>query len=250
MRKGLIAAAVVGSLATMSSALAVDPSRQLPSAMLSLQSGFGGAPEAQALRAPRLAFKLDYDRRFGNVPPNPLMQVQFSPKGFETAAFNGLPFAMRVRQVDQAGDELSYTVFDYGLAALGLLAVGYAVYEVVDSPDETPDPTPTPTPAPGGGGPIGDLLDVLEGFPVLGDVLAGLGDAPVIGDVVDALRGVDEAVLAPILDTVCGQFSLPGLCSVGRAPLGVNPVVFELRMDPVYRDWLDGGTGQMGDLGY
>lgn len=249
MRKGLIAAAVVGSLASMSSALAVDPSRQLPSAMLSFQSGFGGAPEAHVLHSPRLSFKVDHDRRFGDVPPSPLMQVHFSPKGFESAAFNGLPFAMRVRQVDQFGEELTYTVFDYGLAALGLLAIGYVVYEVIDSPDETPNPTPTPTPAPGGTGPIGDLLDALGEFPVLGDILAELGDAPLIGDVVDALSELDPSTLDPILDQVCGAFPLPGLCAVDRSRLGFNPVIFEMRMAPYYRDWLDGGTGQMGDLG-
>lgn len=248
MRKGLIAATVVGSLVTISSALAVDPGRELPTAMLTYKSGFGGAPEQKALRAPRFSFQVDYDRRFANAPPSPLMQVQFSPKGFESAAFNGLPFAMQVRQLDQFGEELTYTVFDYGLAALGLLAVGYTAYEVFDAKDETPDPTPTPAPTPPPGGPIGNLLDLLEEFPVLGDVLAGLGEAPLVGDVVDALLQVDQAVLGPILDVVCGGFPLPGLCTVGTSAPGVNPAAFQLRMDPEYRDWLDGGTGQMGDL--
>lgn len=198
MRKGLIAAAVAGSLATITAAFAVDPSQRLPGAMAYVEAGFGGSAEARGDRHFFYGLRLDHDRRFGGAPRAPLFQAQFSREGFDTASFNGLPFAMRVRQADQFGTQLEYSLFDYGLAAVGLLGVGYAIFEVVDAEDETPDPTPTPTPPPDDGG----------GLPLVGDL------------------------------------PLPGLFTESRAlPDAAD------RADPAYQRWLDGGTGQMGDLG-
>lgn len=247
MRKGLIAATCFGLLTSASAVQAIEPERRLPAAIAYFDVGFGGAREVMQNASMNYGLKIDHDRRFGDVPPSPLFQMAFNDQGFRSAAFNGLPFAARVTQLDLAGDELTHTTFDYGLAALGLLGVGYAIYEIVDAPSETRSPEPEAPPPGEDLGPVGGLLELLEGIPGLGDVLAGLGDAPLIGDVIDVVLAIDEALLAPIVAPICNLLPIPGVCS-GITASRMSHVERELRVDPEYLRWLDGGTGQMGDL--
>lgn len=173
MRMTLLAATLAGLIGAMGNAVAADPSQRAPTAAAFVEFDFGGADATPSDSSLRYGLQLDHDRRFADVPAAPMFRMAFTPAGFSSAALNGLPFAYRSTTVSQTGEALEYTVFDYGLVALGAVGIGFAVAEIVDADDETPDPTPTE---------IGDGENSGEGG-LIGDIVDG------VGDVVDGILG-------------------------------------------------------------
>lgn len=173
MRMTLLAATLVGLTGAMGNAVAADPSQRAPTAAAFVEFDFGGAKTLSSDSSLRYGLQLDHDRRFADVPAAPMFRMAFTPQGFNIAALNGLPFAYRSTTVSQTGEALEYTVFDYGLVALGAIGIGFAVAEIADADDETPDPAPSQT---------GDGETSGEGS-VIGDIIDG------VGDVVDGILG-------------------------------------------------------------
>lgn len=108
------------------------------------------------------------------------------------------------------GPFASYDIVDWGLLAVGVAGVGLAVSEVTGG-DETPD-----SPGFGGGGTTGGTT---------GGSTTGGGCTTTIGPT--------------------------GICITisGYAPNRWATGYDERARDPEHQKWLDGGTGQMGDLG-
>lgn len=133
---------------------------------------------------------------------------------------NGMPFARRMTLQQAEGEAAAgttYTAVDYGLLALGVAGIGYTISEVInqtDTPDAagTPSPTPaTPTPSP---------TPAPGGLPIPAPSGGGLP--------VPAPSGGGLPVPAPFA--------------------GSNGYFEERDVTPEYQQWLDAGTGGMGDL--
>ncbi len=206
-----------------------------------INSGFGDArlywrmsfdESARRVAEANYSFVLDYDRRFGDVPPVPAVQVNFDRRGLMNAWMNGMPFARRMALMQSegegeaggaAGGGATYTAVDYGLLAIGALGIGYGISSVVDQKD-TPD-------AAGSGGPSGSPMASPMASP-LSPITGPLG--PVLAPVLAPLSPVTDP-LSPVL-----------------GPLGLftgNSSSFEERaVTPEYQQWLDAGMGGMGDL--
>lgn len=188
--------------------------------------------DESAKRASEMSFSavVDYDRRYGNVPPVPAMQVNFDRRGLMQAYMNGVPFAQRMTLNQAEGETAagtSYTAVDYGLLAIGALGIGYGIATVIDQEDTPDAPGAGAGPGPGAGPMMGPGLG-----PILGPVLGPLG--PVLGPLGPVL-----GPLGPILGPVLGPI---GLYS------GAQSSFEERAVTPEYQDWLDEGMGGMGDL--
>ena len=200
-----------------------------------LSSGFGDArlywrmsfdESAQRAIESSYSFVLDYDRRFGDAPPVPAMQVNFDRRGLMNAWMNGAPFARRVSlqqaegDAGAAGNGSTYTAVDYGLLAIGAVGIGYGISTVVDQKD-TPDPARAGSPSGSppamspSSGPLGPITGPLS--PVTGPL------SPVTGP------------LSPVTGPL-GLFT------------GGNSSFEERAVTPEYQQWLDEGMGGMGDL--
>ncbi len=199
-----------------------------------VSSGFGDArlywrmsfdESAKRVADSSYSFVVDYDRRFGDAPPVPAVQVNFDRRGLMQAYMNGMPFARRMSLMQTEGDAgaaaggTSYTAVDYGLLAIGALGIGYGISSVVDQKD-TPD-------AAGSAGP--------NPAPMMSPMASPF--SPITGPL--------SPVLAPLSP-------LTGPLSPVLGPLGLftgNSASFEERaVTPEYQQWLDAGTGGMGDL--
>lgn len=121
----------------------------------------------------------------------------------------------------------SYTIADYALLGVGIVGVGYAISEVAKS-DDSPDPAAggSGNPPPSGGG------TCLPGDPtgVLCLPSGGGGPAPPGGGGLPNCLPGDPT----------GELCLP--------LTGNESSAFSLKPSVQYLEWLDGGTGQMGDL--
>lgn len=222
MRK-FVTAVAVGSCLTAMLAVAAGPEQNQPEARAYVQFDFGG--NRKVSNDFFYGLRLDHDRRYALPGMPSIAGVDFSAKrGFLSAQLNGLPFAYRTMVAGQdegAGEfvegaaegDTVYTTMDWVLLGAGVLGVGYAAVEVFDSEDgPVTGQAPPPDEEEGGGG----LLDI----PVIDGVVGGALDA--------------------VLDIVLGIR--------GQRGLGFLPTYHE-RQNIEHQRWLDGGTGQMGDLG-
>jgi len=216
-------------LAQTSTATALLLSSATTAMAAGIDSGFGAAQlymrlgfnenTAQRNSEMQYGFALDYDRRNANLPGVPAAQVNFDRKGFVNAWMNGTPFARRVTLQQSEGEVAvgtTYTAVDYGLLAIGALGIGYGISEVVDQKDSSdpgasPSPTPgeEPAPSPSPGG----------GLPLPIPIPSG---------------GLPLPLPIPI--------------PVGGALTFVATSMQEREVTPEYQQWLDAGTGGMGDL--
>lgn len=172
MKSTWLAGLCLAALGASGTLHAADARDRAPVASAFLTLSFGGDKASAADQRLRYGMMIDHDRRFADAPPAPMFTLTMSPQGFDSAALNGLPFAYRMTQVNQAGEALEYSVFDYGLVALGVVGLGFAVAEIADAEDETPDPTA----APDNNGSSGE-----------DSALGGLLDG--VGDIVDGILG-------------------------------------------------------------
>ncbi|HUP91484.1 MAG TPA: hypothetical protein VM074_04490 [Solimonas sp.] len=225
MRKLAIAVAVGASMGVGMLAIAASPLEQAPEFRAYLSAGFGGAPgNAQAFF---YGLRLDHDRRFQTAPLPPLAQLQFGVAGFDSVMVNGMPLARSyLMQQDEGGAPPATTMsaLDWGLVLVGVAGVGFAVAEVSSS-DESPDPGSTGGTGTGGGTTGGGGGTPLGGTPVGGELPTCAPDEiPVIGgECLPIFTGTPDVL----------RNRMQGYRQVST---------------PEYQEWLDGGSGHMGDL--
>jgi hypothetical protein len=256
MRTWIISAAAAALFATASSAAAADYNDKQPEFKAYIDLKFDGrGSEAQQLN---YGLRMDHDRRFLEAPRPAIAQLDFrtgAQAGLEKFELNGAPLVERKAELNQDG-ELQYTAIDWALVAAAVVGVGWIAYETFDN-DESPSP-PKPT-TPGvdsvtANTPISDLLGILSNIPseqlqelVQNGLLPAIelienaaGQVPVVSDLI--------AVLDDNLIQQLGEF-IPGFGAYGNGYgddlRGRAEIV---RNTPAYQDWLDGGTGHMGDL--
>jgi len=210
--------------------------RDQPQAGAYLSYGFGGVPLRDAPAPLHYGLKLDHDSRLRDARPwtPPLFQLDFDNRGETLASFNGVPFAgrnLRLNQDDGGGTSSTtgggdskggFTFFDWTLLAIGVGGAGYLIAEATKGHD-SPDPPPSNS----GGGSTNGLVNAVTG---------------VVTGVVNTVTGVVNTVTGVLTGSTngfAGQRTVPG----------VLPFDPPDRTDPSYQKWLDGGTGQMGDLG-
>jgi len=200
-----------------------------PSANAYLSLDFGHPNPTQATFSPlHYGLRMSYDNRLqaangGALPP--LAQLDFDARGNRIGSVGGVPFMARIRpplkQNDGDGSAPTSGVgsggiefFDLALLGVGVAGLGYLIYNVTKN-DESPNPTEGETTG-GGllGGATGGLLGGLLGG---GDTTGGTTGGGLLGT--GLLGGFAGA-----------QTQIPSERDIER------------------QRWLDGGTGQMGDL--
>lgn len=138
MRKASLAAGFIGLILASTSALAVDPLANRPEAKAYLSLNFGGA-ERSATNL-RYGLRVDHDHRYVEGTAPAIFQLDFASHGFNHASVNGLPFARTALQMNQDGDEVRYSIIDWGVLALGVVGVGFIISEVADGEDDPDQP--------------------------------------------------------------------------------------------------------------
>ena len=199
-----------------------------------------GAPATRALKQANLHYGLRLDAvqvaGYSNfitplredAQPRSLLQFEGSSRGDAIAALNGVPFAAHftgLNQDDSGGGapttEGGFTWFDWGLLAVGVGGVGYAIARAAKGSDS---PDPAPSGGSSGGSSGGGLT---SGGLTSGGLTSGGSSGGSSGGLTS------------------GGLTSGGLTSGGWTR--VNADAFN-NPDPAYQRWLDGGTGHMGDL--
>lgn len=188
-----------------------------PKAYLSV--AFDGARTAAHHEQFFYGLRLDRDRRFGSIDLPPVADLNFNRQGFNQARLNGMSVIYRNNVMQQnegespANDGMfsNFTFVDWSLIAVGAVGIGFGISEVVNQKD-------TRDPVRGGSTTGGTTTGGTTTGTTLGGVLGGTTTGTTLGGVLGTFRTTSEG-----LD--------------------------ETRNNREYQEWLDGGTGQMGDLG-
>lgn len=231
MRKTALSIAL--SLTCVGLASAWGPNNDAPEARAFASLSFGESVRSNANQF-FYGMRLDqsYQSRLEGRPA--LAQMHFDRHGFNEARVNGVPFAYTVRLAQTEGGEggesgepgtfSNFTFVDWTLLAVGAVAIGYGISEVVDQED-TPDPSGGGTTTGGtttggtttGGTTTGTPLGGLLGGTTTGGTTTGTPTGGLLGGLLGTFRTTSQ---------------------------GAD----ETRHSAEYQEWLDGGTGQMGDL--
>lgn len=189
---------------------AAAPRGEAPEARAYLSIGYG-----QAKQVPSQFFyglRLDHDSRSELRGAAPIAQLAFDRNGFESARLNGLPFTRRLSVNQDEGSGSEGGMFsNYSAVDWTLLAVGAVGIGFAVSQVADSKDTPDPAPASSSGG---------------------------------SSAGGSSAGGTTTGGTTTGGGLLGGLLG-GYADQSANG---EDRRSAEYADWLDGGSGQMGDL--
>lgn len=265
MRQTIIAAGL-GLFVSMTAVAAPDD--YSPEAKAYFNFSFGGARSTPSQL--QYGLKLDHDRFFApeGKPLPPLMQLDLTRRGMKALSVNGVNVlrpAYRVNQDEEfeeeeyeeeeegffgsigswfAGifgddeegeddadedsaetetaetteeDDEGYDAIDWGLLAIGLVGIGYVTAEIIDG-DEDPDPRPMGITEEGAACILGETLPLC--LPAC---------AP------DDLPGI-------------GGLCFPAPLGPGLEPRSISSFFVQAKESPEHREWLDSGTGQMGDL--
>ena len=240
MRKILVAAVAGVSMSLASLALAASPDQNSPEMRAYMNLDFGGKG-ASLVRNFHYGLRLDQDSRLaarlGRITPLPsIMQLDFTGRsGFNAASVNGVPFSSHVRQLNEDGSEGSgYNAWDWGLLAVGVVGVGIGIAEVVKTKDgddpKTTAKTTTVNTTNANGSPVTVLVTTVNG---------------VITQITDTATGAGIPIgqVGTILPTFC---QTTGLCMSGASRY--ERALSAIERDPKRQEWLDSGTGHMGDL--
>lgn len=220
MRKLILASLIGGLTGAAMLATAADPLQSSPEARAYLNFAFGG--KYALPKNFHYGLKLDHDRRYVEAGVPAIMQADFDSRGLVATRLNGLNLVERhyltqdEGEAAPSGDGMTYTMADWGLMALGVVGIGFIATEVTNA-DESDNPQPVPA-------------EEEE------ETLGGLGGLPGGGLPGGGLPGGGT----------------PGGAAAGGLPGGLGGVVLMLPknqvLDAERQRWLDGGTGQMGDL--
>ncbi|MDO9451513.1 MAG: hypothetical protein Q7J29_01490 [Stagnimonas sp.] len=219
MRKTALSIAL--SLTCVGLAGAWSPNNDAPEAHAYASFGFGESRQQTGQFFYGMRLDQGYASRIAGRPA--VAQVQFNRYGFSEASVNGVPFARTVRLAQTEGGEgggseggtfSNFTFVDWTLLAVGVAAVGYGISEVINQKD-SPDPATGGTTTGGTttGTPLGGLLG--------GTTTGGTTTGTPLGGLLGGLLGGYASEAQMLGDT---------------------------RSTAEYQEWLDGGTGQMGDL--
>lgn len=214
MRKLLIATAVGVGMGIAMMAVAASPDQTSPEMRAYMNLDFGGK-DSSLPRNFHYGLRLDQNSRlaarFGRDSLPAITQLVFNGRdGFEKAMVNGVPFATHVRQLNEDGSEGGgYNAWDWGLLTVGVVGLGFGIAEVAKT-SESSDPKTTAS--------------------------SGTTPAPPGGT-----TPTPPATPAP----PCVLPNVPPGCKFADVGQGG----FELTVEDRQRqEWLDGGTGHMGDL--
>lgn len=251
-----IVAAGLGLLISMAAAAA--PDQQTPDAKAYLSFSFGGAKAVP--RALHYGLRLDHDRSFlapeQSLPP--LMQMDFSRRGLGAISVNGLNVlrpAFRANQnEDAADDEIEE---DEGFFESIGNWFGGLFGDDEDEAEETAADDSVGEPAAEG---EAAETEPSEGYDAIDWGLLAIGAVGIGFVAAEVIDGEDD----PDPAAGGGDEGGPPPCGIGPppGPLGCQPPVgppleipsFTGRSSKVFADsrdyqqWLDSGTGQMGDL--
>ena len=224
MRKTALSIAL--SLTCVGLASAWGPNNDAPEARAFASLSFGESVRSNSNQF-FYGMRLDqsYQSRLEGRPA--LAQLHFDRHGFNEARVNGVPFAYTVRLAQTEGGEggesgepgtfSNFTFVDWTLLAVGVGAIGYGISEVINQKD-SPDPVAGTTT----GATLGGTTGTTTGTP-LGGLLGGTTTGTTTGT---------GGLLAGLLGGYASEAQILG----------------DTRSTAEYREWLDGGTGQMGDL--
>jgi hypothetical protein len=232
MRKTFVAIIAAGAVGAVWADAATNQEqfRDQPEAHAYLSFNFGGRDNRHTTDAPfHYGLRMDHDSRLraaAGAPLPPLLQVDRNNRGETLALANGVPFAARNLRLNQdsgggtssGGNDSGWTFFDWSLLAVGLGGAGYLIYNATKGKD-SPNGTPAGNTTGSSNGVVTGLVNTVTG---------------VVTGVVNTVTGVVNSVTG---------YSGP------RSVQGVLPFDPVDRSDPTYQKWLDGGHGQMGDLG-
>ena len=221
MRKTALSIAL--SLTCVGLAGAWGPNNDAPEAHAYASFGFGESRQQMGQFFYGMRLDQGYASRIAGRPA--VVQMQFNRYGFNEARVNGVPFAYTVRLAQTEGGEegsssgtfSNFTFVDWTLLAVGVGAIGYGISEVVNQKD-SPDPVAGTTT----GATLGGTTGTTTGTP-LGGLLGGTTTGTTTGT---------GGLLAGLLGGYASEAQILG----------------DTRSTAEYREWLDGGTGQMGDL--
>jgi hypothetical protein len=256
MRKVLVAVAVgaVAGSAMLASAASRDESQ--PEARAYMNFNFGGA---RALpKNFHYGMRLDYDHRFVSHPMPPIVQMDFNSYGFSDARVNGLPFIRRVYALNQtevatipvavgagAGTAVAATtVVDWTLLAVGAAGLGVAGYQAADNAksDETT------TVASGGSAAGGSTSGSATGS-TSGSATGSTSGSTTGGDTAGGSTSGGSTSGGTTGGDTSGGSTSGGSTSGGLLGFAEYRNMSEAtRHTAEYQEWLDGGTGHMGDL--
>ncbi|HVT34389.1 MAG TPA: hypothetical protein VHE37_02310 [Nevskiaceae bacterium] len=179
--------------------------------------------------------RLDQDSRYAAPGTPAVMQVDMSGDGTLNARLNGVNLLSRNFSANQeegatAAAATSYSVADWGLIVLGAAGVGYAGYEVSKSHKDDSSSSSTTGTSTGGGSTTGNST---TGGSTTGGLLGG-----------GVLGGGSTTGGSTTGGSTTGGSTTGGV--LGLAEYGAQSEASYHTRD--YQEWLDGGTGQMGDL--
>ncbi|MGH8461699.1 MAG: hypothetical protein ACRESS_08845 [Stenotrophobium sp.] len=239
MRKLLIGIAAGAFISgTVCVAQAAGPDYNNPQAKAYVNLSFGGDSDAKSTLTNSLHYglRLDHNNLLGNATLLPaISQLDFSLGGFNDMSVNGVPFLYRAVRLDEDGQTTTYSVWDWGLLAVGVAGLGFAIYEVTKtkaSPDSTTKTTTVATPN--------------------GNVVVTTVNG-VVTTVVNAVTGAGiplNTVTGPVLTAICGAtgaiggLGCPAFSSANERAL--SSVLDE--RDNQRLEWLNSDNGHMGDL--
>ena len=191
-----------------------NPLDNQPEASAYLSMSFGG--KTQAVQPLHYGLRLDHDRRYLGSTLPAIAKADFSAGALNSLGINGVNLIDSRMQLNQFGVDLEYSWLDWGLVVAGVVGLGFIASEAIDG-EEDPDPAAV---EPDGGDAGGDA----------GGLPGGLPDLP--GGIPTLPGGIP---------------TLPG--GIPSIPLGYSSYNLGLgETDKERQLWLDGGTGQMGDL--
>ncbi|MGH8456203.1 MAG: hypothetical protein ACRETW_07575 [Stenotrophobium sp.] len=172
--------------------------------------------------------------QFSGAPLHPITQLDFNAGGFNSMSVNGVPFARRSVQLNEEGQATSYTAFDWGLLAVGLAGVGFAVYEVTKT-HASPDPTTKTTTVATSNGNV--IVTTVNG---------------IVTSVVNAATGAGiplGSITGPVLSSICSATgAIGGLGCSSLASTDGQALAPLVERDVKHQEWLDSENGHMGDL--
>ncbi len=276
MRKYIIAVAIGAGLGVGALASAANSDNMAPQAKAYLNFGFGGK-DTSLPRNFHYGLRLDQDdrvvSRMGRTSMPSIMQLDFNAKdGFQSAYVNGVPFARRFTRFDEDGGESSYSMVDWGLLAIGVAGLGFGIAEVVkthDSRDPTSTGGTTGTTGSTGSGVAGTGITGTTGVAGTGITgttgVAGTGITGTTGVAGTGITGTTGVAGTGITGTtgiagtgITGTTGVAGTGITGTTGIAGTGLAATLRSrdsyineerNVEYQRWLDGGTGQMGDIG-
>lgn len=254
--------AAAGFVLALGVASATDRNEQAPESRAYLSLSFGG--ERVAPRDFHYGLRLDHDSRFVDGSAAPLMQFDFTRRGFSDARLNGLSVlkqSYRLRQSEEAAAAEEPAPEEGGEAAAaeeggffsnmwgGVTGFFGGLFggDEEEAATETAEAPAEAAPAEGGEAPPEDLAEgAFTSFGIVDWGLLALGAAGVGLAATEVANGDEDPDSTTQSTTTT---TTTGTTPIGVPVSGFLPASSELSPEARERlEWLDGGTGRMGDL--